>query len=125
MNKDTFDLAIVNQFFDHDYHDRGMMKWQGFYLSDHTAALKRQKNKSEQQFSVKPQQSLSEIGKILASAYQKKQTVELQINIVDKNIMSLKTITTKILGYNAETIFIEDQKFIDLNTIQHIEKTVY
>ncbi|GFH41244.1 hypothetical protein [Pseudolactococcus insecticola] len=22
-----------------EYHDRGMLKWQGFYLSEHTAAM--------------------------------------------------------------------------------------
>ena len=42
MNNQEFDLATVKHFFEHDYHDRGMMKWQGFYLSDHTAALNQQ-----------------------------------------------------------------------------------
>ncbi|SOB38355.1 conserved hypothetical protein [Latilactobacillus sakei] len=32
-----FDNKLVTQFLKHDYHDRGMMKWQGFYLSDHTS----------------------------------------------------------------------------------------
>lgn len=40
-NKKNFDMDVVNNFFEHDYHDRGMVKWQGFYLSDHTAALKK------------------------------------------------------------------------------------
>ena len=40
-NKKHFDMDVVNNFFEHDYHDRGMVKWQGFYLSDHTAALKK------------------------------------------------------------------------------------
>ncbi|WP_173005340.1 hypothetical protein AAEX98_02805 [Lactobacillus helveticus] len=39
MNNQEFDLGTVKHFFEHDYHDRGMMKWQGFYLSDHTATL--------------------------------------------------------------------------------------
>lgn len=43
MNKTPFEMAVVNYFFEHDYHDRGMLKWQGFYLSDHTAALKEMK----------------------------------------------------------------------------------
>ncbi|TFZ24236.1 hypothetical protein E2P76_15695 [Lactiplantibacillus plantarum] len=42
MNNQDFDLGTVKHFFDHDYHDRGMVKWQGFYLSDHTAALHQQ-----------------------------------------------------------------------------------
>ena len=36
--RDDFDPNLVTQFLN-QYHDRGMMKWQGFYLSDHTAGL--------------------------------------------------------------------------------------
>lgn len=39
LNNPDFSNQRVQQFFDHDYHDRGMVKWQGLYLSDHTAAL--------------------------------------------------------------------------------------
>lgn len=28
-----------------EYRDRGMMKWQGFYLSEHTAAIEEEKKK--------------------------------------------------------------------------------
>ncbi|CDI43706.1 Protein of unknown function [Lactobacillus helveticus CIRM-BIA 953] len=28
MNNQDFDLGTVKHFFEHDYHDRGMMKWQ-------------------------------------------------------------------------------------------------
>ncbi|KZU39654.1 DNA-directed RNA polymerase beta subunit [Lactiplantibacillus plantarum] len=27
MNSQDFDLDTVKYFFEHDYHDRGMMKW--------------------------------------------------------------------------------------------------
>ncbi|MCG0724137.1 DNA-directed RNA polymerase subunit beta [Lactiplantibacillus plantarum] len=54
MNDKDFDLNIVNRFFRHDYHDRGLMKWQGFYLSDHTAALNQQKVHDQQQYPAKP-----------------------------------------------------------------------
>ncbi len=39
MNNDEYDPNLVNQFLKYDYYDRGMMKWQGFYLSDHTSVL--------------------------------------------------------------------------------------
>lgn len=38
-----FDNKLVTQFLKHDYHDRGMMKWQGFYLSDHTSYVPRKR----------------------------------------------------------------------------------
>ncbi len=34
------DDRLVQRFFEHDYRDRGVIKWQGFYLSDRTADLK-------------------------------------------------------------------------------------
>lgn len=32
----------VQNFFDYYYHDRGMLKWQGFMLSDHVSALRKE-----------------------------------------------------------------------------------
>lgn len=33
---------VAEQFFKYDYHDRGIKKWGGFFLSEHTAELKKQ-----------------------------------------------------------------------------------
>lgn len=33
---------VATQFFKYYYHDRGKMKWGGFLLSEHTAALKKE-----------------------------------------------------------------------------------
>lgn len=121
LNDKDFDLNIVNRFFEYDFHDRGLMKWQGFYLSDHTAALNQQKVHDQQQYPAKPQQSLTTIGQILATAYNQNQTVNLQLNTVDHNNQHGATITTPILGYNAATIVITNHQFININDIQHIE----
>ncbi|MBA1392647.1 hypothetical protein EQ500_01950 [Lactobacillus sp. XV13L] len=50
MNRRNFDPNLVQQFLN-EYHDRGMLKWQGFYLSDHTAKL----NQCEKQSAAKLQ----------------------------------------------------------------------
>lgn len=34
---------VANEFFRYYYRDRGKMKWSGFFLSEHTAALHKQK----------------------------------------------------------------------------------
>lgn len=36
---------MATQFFKYYYHDRGKMKWGGFLLSEHTAALKKEIDK--------------------------------------------------------------------------------
>lgn len=46
MNKQEFDPNLVTQFLN-QYQDRGMMKWQGFYLSDHTASLNKVNREDE------------------------------------------------------------------------------
>ncbi len=32
--------VVADNFFKYYYHDRGKIKWSGFFLSEHTAALK-------------------------------------------------------------------------------------
>ena len=39
IGTERFD-AMVADFFANRYFDRGMRKWQGYYLSDHTAVLR-------------------------------------------------------------------------------------
>ncbi len=117
---EQFDLGLVNDFFKHDYHDRGMVKWQGFYLSDHTSALNKQTHQLNQKYSQRPQQSLATITEILASAYNKKKAVTIQLKEVDQNDMNLPDITTLIHGYNDNDIVIDSNNFIALNDIRNI-----
>lgn len=49
MNKQEFDPDLVTQFLN-QYKDRGMMKWQGFYLSDYTASLNKVNREDEIKF---------------------------------------------------------------------------
>lgn len=35
--------VVADNFFKYYYHDRGKIKWSGFFLSEHTAALKENK----------------------------------------------------------------------------------
>ncbi|MCT3398496.1 hypothetical protein [Lentilactobacillus hilgardii] len=121
MNNKRFDMDIVNTFFEHDYYDRGMIKWQGFFLSDHTAALNKQKSKFNQEYNYKQQQSLQVITSILASAYNNHQEVTIQLKELDQNNINLPNITTRIYGYNANDIIIDSNNFIAIDDIRHIE----
>ncbi|MDT7015251.1 hypothetical protein, partial [Levilactobacillus namurensis] len=85
MNNQDFDLDTVKHIFEHVYHDRGMVKWQGFYLSDHTAALNQQKQQLNEVYIKQPQQSLVVITQMLADAYQRQQPVTIQLKMVDQN----------------------------------------
>ncbi len=39
MDKDF--SSLVANYFKNDYRERGLIKWRGFFLSDHTSALKK------------------------------------------------------------------------------------
>jgi hypothetical protein len=120
LNNQEFDLDTVKHFFEHDYHDRGMMKWQGFYLSDHTAALHQQNQQLNEIYVPRPQQSLTVITEVLADAYQRQQPVTIQLKPVDQNNRHLPDITTLIHGYNANDIVIDADRFIPLQEIRNV-----
>lgn len=39
---DTEFSKMINNYFQNDYRERGKVKWNGYFLSDHTSALKRE-----------------------------------------------------------------------------------
>ncbi|KRM05035.1 hypothetical protein FC89_GL001862 [Liquorilactobacillus ghanensis DSM 18630] len=97
-----------------------MMKWQGFYLSDHTAALNQQNKQLNAVYVPRPQQSLAELTQVLADAYQSQQLVTIQLKTVDQNNHHLPDITTLIHGYNANDIVIDSDCFVPLQEIRNV-----
>ena len=97
-----------------------MMKWQGFYLSDHTAALNQQNQQLNAVYVPRPQQSLATITEVLADAYQRQQPVTIQLKTVDQNNCHLPDITTLIHGYNANDIVVDADRFIPLQEIRNV-----
>jgi hypothetical protein len=74
---------IAEQFLKNKYHDRGMLKWQGFFLSDHTSAIKKEVNSPIPK--KKAEMSQTEISECLSEAWKYGKTVILQLNQVDIN----------------------------------------
>ena len=122
-NNYHYDLNIVKQFFKYDYRDRGMLKWKGFYLSDHTAALKKTANtaKAHEHVKVHAQQSLADISEILAKSFAEQRLVQLQLNILNKNDQFTQDITGFVTGFNTDSIWLTGQDFpIQIQDIRHI-----
>ncbi|WP_214463893.1 hypothetical protein [Levilactobacillus brevis] len=84
MLKKEPDDRLATQFFQRDYQDRGMLKWGGFYLSDHTSAL-RKMHAAEQQEVPQTRQSVAVISERLALAWRTHHHVHFQLNVVDAN----------------------------------------
>lgn len=113
-----FDV-IVDNFFK-NYHDRGMKKWMGFYLSDHTQKIEKtdlQEHTIEEQ---RPEEPLEEISAKLLEAFGTHYPVNVQFRELDFNGNFKPSLTGFVAGYQNAEVQIEDQ-LINLEEIKSIE----
>ncbi|GAX00746.1 hypothetical protein [Secundilactobacillus silagei] len=118
------DDALVQRFFDHDYQDRGVVKWQGFYLSDHTAALKKQARQEAVKHPAKTQQSLEEMSVILSDAYANGKRVSIQVNDRDLNGEFRPDLVGKVIGYKEDKIYLAGQTDVSILDMRHVERGI-
>ncbi|GAY72705.1 DNA-directed RNA polymerase beta subunit [Lentilactobacillus kosonis] len=123
MNSDypDYDPDLVSEFFS-AYHDRGMMKWQGFYLSDHTKQLEQEyqqetiTNLRQRTAEMTPE----EIATNIDQAYTKNKLVSVQLNETDTDRAVPPEIIGKINGQENQTIVI-GQSHVKLEQIRSLE----
>ncbi|GEM_PF-5975332 len=96
------------------------MKWQGFYLSDYTTALNQQNQQWNKIYVPRPQQFLAAIIEVLADAYQRQQSVIIQLKTIDQNNRHFPEIITLIHGCNANDIVVDADRFIPLQEIRNV-----
>lgn len=109
----------VNSFFK-NYQDRGMKKWQGFMLSDHIAALNKDKENNAKVYTEKDSMSEADISQVLLQAFANNKVVSVQLKekTLDKKIQP--DIVGLLKGYEGDKIIIGDNK-VELSDINHIE----
>ncbi|WP_419153705.1 hypothetical protein [Weissella viridescens] len=108
----------AKQFFKNDYVDRGMVKWQGFYLSDHTeqvsqAAISEQNVREQKRMPDMTQEAVSQV---LFEAYQQLQLVRYQLKGKSDLGLYSPVVTGRVTGYVADAIYI-NQETIPLDEI--------
>lgn len=109
----------VNSFFK-NYQDRGMKKWQGFMLSDHIAALNKDKENNAKVYTEKDAMSEADICQVLLQAFANNRTVSVQLKekTLDKKIQP--DIVGLVKGYEGDRIVIGDTE-VELSNINNIE----
>lgn len=118
MNSKDFD-RIVFEFFK-NYHDRGMVKWQGFYLSDHVLKMHK-KHKAESYVEIKKEEmSESEISAVLFKAFGEQRLVRIQLAMLDQEGIRPRSFTGHVLGFDEDKVVI-DKQIVDLADIGHAE----
>lgn len=122
MKIPKFSDQEAENFFNHDYIDRGMIKWQGFYLSDHTSALNAEHETKDKilQREVLPQMTVKEIMDGINKAIVKNKTVKIQSNKCDSNGVFEAPIIGKINGFVDGEIHINSDNLIKFNEIRNI-----
>lgn len=116
-----YDPDLVTRFL-HEYHDRGMMKWNGFYLSDHTSKYNKmeQSNKKKRDRNHSVQMSEEEIISVINQAVVKKYIVIIELNTRNLENEIPEFITGYIEGSFEDKLFVQ-QRMIALEEIYSIK----
>lgn len=111
-------LARAKYYFEHVYKDRGMVKWNGYYLSDHTEDVAKYSavRSAERSQKAMPEMSMETISKILFQSYTKKIPIKLQIRKKSIEGLNSKIITGIVNGVDETTIYV-DKLHVDLTEI--------
>ncbi|MGY3703983.1 hypothetical protein BW731_01995 [Vagococcus martis] len=105
----------------HHYHDRGIKKYLGFYLSEHTRELHHMDEKHSTYHVGKSMMDFEEILSVINESILKQVPVRIQPNIANSDNGSFSNeLLGKIQGYTETTIYI-DELPIELSLIRHIE----
>lgn len=121
MDQSDFSEKEVERFFSQYYIDRGMVKWQGYYLSDHTSALNVESGLKKQRLTKKifPQMTEEKINALIEQAVIKGENVRIQTNVLDQDGEFDQELVGKILGYSDDELYIGDG-FVKLELIRNI-----
>jgi len=101
------------------YHDRGIQKYNGFFLSEHTENLTNERIHSTETILAKEQMSEELIFETIDFAIYKQKKISIQLNIRDIEGNFLEDITGMIKGYDEANIYLDTVK-VPLNQIRHI-----
>lgn len=111
MRVPKFSDQEAENFFKYDYIDRGMIKWQGFYLSDHTSALNAEHEAQNKALNreIPPQMTSEEITSVINQAIVKNRVVKIQTNKCDSNGIFEPSIIGNIRGYISDQLYINSK----------------
>lgn len=106
----NFDKLVEN-YFKNDYRERGVIKWQGFLLSDHTNALKKSETDNHFEEIKLPLMTVKKIKDIVTKARSNYEMVVVQLNITDTEHTVPKNITGFIDGYDTTNIYMNNKSY--------------
>ena len=103
-----------------EYRDRGIKKWAGFYLSEHTATQETLTAEKKKVNSQKKQMDSKEIASVINEAILKNKLVAIQIEAVDQNGYYKDDVIGLVIGGDELGIYVKDTK-VDFDEIRNIQ----
>ena len=103
-----------------NYQDRGMKKWAGFYLSEHTAEQEKNTQEAAHINKAKEEMSETEIKAVLEEAVLKNKRVSVQLRAVNYEGNYYDDVVGFLKGADALGIFVGMKK-IPYADMRHIE----
>ena len=103
-----------------EYRDRGIKKWAGFYLSEHTATQEKETNEKKKFNPQKKQMDSQEIASLVNESILKNKSVAIQIEAVDQNGHYKDDVVGLIVGGDELGIYVKDTK-VDFDEIRNIQ----
>lgn len=87
-------LERAKRFFEKDYTDRGMVKWQGYFLSDHTEDVSKysKKRRDEAERADLREMTPVAISECLLEAYAQHRPVTIQLRITPQRVIQVRFI---------------------------------
>lgn len=109
----------VERFFK-NYQDRGMKKWTGFFLSDHTLKINRDRAKRAVVYHKKSEMSEALISQMLFKAFSDHYYVKVQLKELDNEGKLKADVCGFVEGYQEKNIIISGKK-VAIDNINHVE----
>lgn len=109
-------------FFEEKYYDRGMVKWLGYYLSDHTEQIAKEHahNTQIKMRSWQTAMTEDEITALLFKAYRQRLKVDLQVKLQDMDGTLPALVSGIVQGYDENNFVFIGADAIKIDDIQWI-----
>lgn len=118
---DNFSDMVTN-YFKNDYRERGKVKWQGFFLSDHNVALDNERIESLKVTRKLDKKPLNECKDILLDSSMNYRSVLVQLNNIDIDHRLGNNIIGIVGGFTDNSVLINDLNinFEDIRTVIYV-----
>lgn len=107
-----------------NYDDRGMAKWMGFYLSEHTSEMEKDNTIRNTIYYRREKMSEIEISSILDTAYRYRYSVIIQLDALNTEGFAFEDVTGVVEGFNGNKLYLSDVEtgiqIVSIDSINHI-----